>query len=138
MKQYFTLEEANRQLSLIEPLLRELQDLQKEINDKHHQLTLAKSALGKIASPESFFAEEAAIEFMLMEANHFMAKVQEHGAEIKNIEHGLIDFYTLVDGEEAYLCWKLGEPEILFWHGLNEGFVGRKPISMLKWDESQS
>ncbi|MDB5085389.1 MAG: hypothetical protein JWN30_2275, partial [Bacilli bacterium] len=44
----------------------------------------------------------------------------------------LIDFYTMVDGKEAYLCWKLGEPHsIQFWHGLSEGFVGRKPISQL-------
>lgn len=135
MKRYFTLEEANRQLSLIEPLLRELQDLQKEINQRHHQLTLAKAALGKIASPDSFFAEEAEIEFMLLQANQYIDKIHDYGAEIKNIEQGLIDFYTLIDGQEAYLCWKLGEPKILFWHGLHEGFVGRKPVSILEGEE---
>lgn len=136
MKKYFTLDDANRQLPLIDPLLRELRDLQKEINDRHHQLRHAKAALGKIASPDSFFAEEAGLEFMVLQANQLIAKVQDLGAEIKNIEIGLIDFYTLIDGHEAYLCWRLGEPEIQFWHGLNEGFVGRKPVSLLDWEEN--
>ena len=40
----------------------------------------------------------------------------------------LVDFPTLFKGVEVYLCWKLGEPAIDFWHGIDEGFRGRKPI----------
>jgi hypothetical protein len=54
--------------------------------------------------------------------------VQEVGCLIKDLDIGLIDFPTIFKGEEVYLCWKLGEPEITFWHGIEEGFRGRKTI----------
>jgi len=54
--------------------------------------------------------------------------VQELGCVVKDLDIGLIDFPTLFRGEEVYLCWKLGEPVIAFWHGVDEGFRGRKAI----------
>jgi hypothetical protein len=55
-------------------------------------------------------------------------QVQEFGCVIKDLDMGLIDFPTLLRGVEVYLCWKLGEPKIAFWHGVEEGFRGRKAI----------
>ncbi|GAX89921.1 DUF2203 domain-containing protein [Effusibacillus lacus] len=132
MKRYFTVEEANRQLPLIEPLLLNLQNLKQEITRKNQELQTAKSLFVGLAAPDAFFAEEAGIEFLVMHANSLIAKVQEYGAEIKNVDLGLIDFYTIMDGQEACLCWKLGEPhKIQYWHGLHEGFLGRKPITRM-------
>jgi hypothetical protein len=55
-------------------------------------------------------------------------EVQETGCVIKDLDIGLVDFPTLFRGVEVYLCWKLGEPAIEFWHGVEEGFRGRKSI----------
>ncbi len=55
-------------------------------------------------------------------------KVQESGCLVKDLDTGLVDFPTLFNGVEVYLCWKLGESGIHFWHGVEEGFRGRKPI----------
>jgi len=55
-------------------------------------------------------------------------QVQELGCVIKDLDIGLVDFPTLFRGTEVYLCWKLGEPDIAFWHGVDEGFRGRKAI----------
>lgn len=55
-------------------------------------------------------------------------KIQEFGCLVKDLDIGLIDFPTIFQGQEVYLCWKLGEPGIRFWHGVSEGFRGRKPI----------
>jgi hypothetical protein len=55
-------------------------------------------------------------------------KIQDYGCVVKDLDIGLIDFPTLFRGEEVYLCWKLGESGIQFWHGVHEGFRGRKPI----------
>jgi len=55
-------------------------------------------------------------------------EVQETGCLIKDLDIGLVDFPTLLRGAEVYLCWKLGEPAIEFWHGVEEGFRGRKAI----------
>ena len=54
--------------------------------------------------------------------------VLETGCLVKDLDIGLVDFPTLFRGEEVYLCWKLGESGIAFWHGVDEGFRGRKPI----------
>ena len=55
-------------------------------------------------------------------------EVQEVGCVIKDLDIGLIDFPTTYRGTEVYLCWKLGESGIEYWHGVDEGFRGRKPI----------
>jgi hypothetical protein len=55
-------------------------------------------------------------------------EVQQYGCVIKDLDIGLVDFPTLFRGREVYLCWKLGEAAIAFWHGVDEGFAGRKEI----------
>jgi len=57
-----------------------------------------------------------------------LENIQESGCLVKDLEKGLIDFPTLFHGEEVYLCWKLDEPAIAFWHAVHEGFAGRKAI----------
>ena len=57
-----------------------------------------------------------------------LQQVQEIGCIVKDLDIGLIDFPTTFRGIEVYLCWKLGEPAIEFWHGVDEGFRGRKTI----------
>jgi len=55
-------------------------------------------------------------------------QVQELGCVVKDLDMGLVDFPTLFHGVEVCLCWKLGETRIEYWHGMEEGFRGRKPI----------
>lgn len=55
-------------------------------------------------------------------------RIQETGCVIKDLDIGLVDFPTLYRDEEVYLCWKMDEPGIRFWHGVEEGFAGRKAI----------
>jgi hypothetical protein len=55
-------------------------------------------------------------------------RVNALGCLVKDVELGLVDFYAMVDGEPAFLCWQYGERAISHWHGLDEGFPGRKPI----------
>ena len=64
-------------------------------------------------------------------------QVQELGCVIKDLDIGLIDFPTLFRGVEVYLCWKLGESGIEFWHSVDEGFSGRKPIDQDFLDHHQ-
>ena len=53
---------------------------------------------------------------------------QALGVLVKDLDRGLVDFPALRDGEEVLLCWQVGEGEIAYWHGLEEGFAGRKPL----------
>jgi hypothetical protein len=55
-------------------------------------------------------------------------QIQELGAIVKDLEEGLVDFPWLRDGEEVLLCWRVGEEEVGFWHPVDEGFSGRRPL----------
>jgi hypothetical protein len=55
-------------------------------------------------------------------------RIEEMGVLIKDLDVGLVDFPTLFRGEEVYLCWRMDEADIDHWHGVNEGFAGRRPI----------
>jgi hypothetical protein len=57
-----------------------------------------------------------------------LEEFEELGCVVKDLDIGLVDFPTLFHGAEVYLCWRLGEPRIEFWHSVEEGFGGRKPI----------
>jgi len=78
-------------------------------------------------------AEATIVEDALQEAQlhlvRLVEEIQTHGCIVKDVDLGLLDFPSLRDGEIINLCWKLGEPEIAFWHALDEGFVARKPIA---------
>jgi hypothetical protein len=54
--------------------------------------------------------------------------IHGRGAIVKDVDEGLVDFPALRQGEEILLCWRLGEDEIAYWHGLEEGFAGRKQL----------
>ena len=57
-----------------------------------------------------------------------MERINNWGVQVKDLDTGLIDFPTLYKGREVLLCWKLGEERIAYWHGVEEGFRGRKAI----------
>ena len=57
-----------------------------------------------------------------------MEAIHALGCELKHVDQGLIDFPALREGREVYLCWRLGEPTIGWWHDLDTGFAGRQPL----------
>jgi hypothetical protein len=59
-----------------------------------------------------------------------VARIHDEGALVKDLDEGLVDFPAQREGEEVLLCWRLGEDEIRFWHGLEEGFSGRRPLPL--------
>jgi hypothetical protein len=56
--------------------------------------------------------------------------IQRLGAEVKDLDAGLVDFPARRGEEDVLLCWRLGEPEVAFWHGLEDGFAGRRPLPL--------
>ena len=57
----------------------------------------------------------------------------EIGVIVKDVENGLIDFYSFYEGREIFLCWRLGEDSIKYWHEADSGYKDRKPISLLRY-----
>lgn len=130
-RKYFTLKEANALLPSIRADLEALQRIKRAL--EHKLLTLQKlKAQGFEHSGHSerdpYFELESQIEFLQLEARMHISSIHRKGAELKDIDIGLVDFPAFVDGREVLLCWRLGEEKIGFYHGREEGFMGRKPI----------
>jgi hypothetical protein len=57
-----------------------------------------------------------------------LEEIQSLGVVVKDLDSGLVDFPSVREGEDVLLCWRLGEDEVAFWHGYDDGFAGRRPI----------
>ena len=124
MPQYFTLEEANEALKVTHPLMNEVQAIRQKILANQPE---AWPAIEKSAGNGG----NRALSDMVQDFERFdmlIHQIQDTGAQIKDINIGLLDFSALKDGREVYLCWQYGEGEIAFWHEVEAGYAGRQPI----------
>jgi hypothetical protein len=132
MPRYFTLDQARRVLPSVADRLRaavaikqELDRAEREAGRITHQISMMG---GMAVNRERVASLRNAREAAARQLRRIIEEIHEEGVQVKDLDLGLIDFPTLYRGEEVLLCWKLGESDIEFWHGLSEGFRGRKPI----------
>jgi hypothetical protein len=128
----FTLAEAQTLLPVLETLLRKAQAagsraaaLEVEMQQLSQRIFLSGGMHVNIAAAARRRAER---ERSLQDAKDSLAEIDAIGVQVKDLEKGLLDFPSIVDGRTVLLCWKLGEKEIAFWHSPEEGFAGRKPL----------
>jgi hypothetical protein len=139
MARRFTHAEAQRLLPEIGRLLRdalgakqEFQEAEKAIQEMSERVMLMGGVMVDRERALTARSRRDAAGAMLKGA---VEAVQDTGCLIKDLDIGLVDFPTLFKGVEVYLCWKLGEPGIAFWHGVDEGFRGRKAIDQEFMDQ---
>jgi len=127
----FTVEEANAAVAELRPVVeRMVEHGQKLAQAQRSQVELVTRIAGNGGDMQPSDLRELA-ETIQNEADAIAACAEEinaAGAQIKSLEEGLLDFPSRRDGELVLLCWKLGEDEIRYWHDLDEGFAGRKPL----------
>ena len=130
MAHYFTREEAEALLPQISVVLLKIQDRRKAMLQSEEELgVLHAQAMGnghhlheRISKLQNDLARHIqALQELINELSNF-------GCELKDPDIGLIDFLSLRDGREIYLCWYLGEERINYWHYLDTGFKGRQPL----------
>lgn len=119
-------------LPLVRAVAKDLSDLSRDVIERRERL--AHLLAGRNKQSTDLYGEELSQieEELEKDGNRLREYVEELkrlGVEPKNGPEGLVDFPTLIDGREAYLCWKLGEPEVLFWHELEAGFAGRQSLT---------
>ena len=125
MVRYFSLDEANACLPRLQELLTELLATRNALLDASPELV---SVLDKAATNGgSQRASEILVDFERIE--RVIKEIRAIGCTLKDLDSGLVDFlHQRSDGTEIYWCWKLGEPQIAYWHALDTGFSGRQPI----------
>lgn len=120
---HFTVDEANAELERLEPMLKTLRDAKSELLDDE-----AREALSD-ASPTNGGGDPGKqVGKAFLEVRRILVELTEMGIVVRDVDRGLIDFPSLIDGDEVYLCWELGEERIEFWHDLESGFSGRQPL----------
>ena len=132
MPRFFNLVEAERLLPEVERLIRSLiaskqeyEETDSQLNRIAQRIALSGGMIPPRDEAELLRRRKDAAARSLKTA---FERVQEIGCQIKDLDTGLVDFPTLYRGREVYLCWRMDEDDIDFWHGTDEGFAGRKLI----------
>jgi hypothetical protein len=130
---HFTAEEANAALAGVRPLVEQLVALRRE-----HVVALAREeelerkvrGNGGGIPPASLAEATAAAAELARELARLVDEIGKCGAQVKDLDSGLVDFPARRRGETVLLCWKLGEEEIRYWHRIEDGFAGRRPLPL--------
>ncbi len=132
MPRHFTLTEAERVLPEVDRALRDalFHKAEYQAADAELKATMQgiRMAGGSRVNPGPILATRARRDASTGALREVFERIEQIGVLVKDLDVGLIDFLTLYQGREVCLCWKLGEECIRFWHGIDEGFAGRKPI----------
>jgi len=123
----FTLEQANKALPLVRRVVGDIVEARERATQLQAEL---EASTGKLHE-----SVQAQLDGTIDRLHVYLDELTEIGCELKDFQIGLVDFIGRHQGREIYLCWKLGEEKIGYFHELNAGFAGRMPVSVLEEGE---
>ena len=127
--QLFTVEQANRTLPLVRKIVEDVVNQHRRWRETILELDLVSQS----ARPEEQIARVEELErdalALSRELDGYQRELQDLGIQLKDPRLGLVDFPSDIGGRTVLLCWRLGEPEVQFWHEANAGYAGRQPLS---------
>ena len=122
-ERHFTREEANALLPQLTAMLGQLREAKNDLTDSE-----AHEALSEAAPSNGGGDEGRQVGVAFLEVRKLLETIEQSGIVLRDIDRGLVDFPAVLDGEEVYLCWELGEDEVGYWHDLEGGYGGREPL----------
>jgi hypothetical protein len=129
---FFTVEEANALVSTLQIEFGRIAQVRSRLGPLIQALGGPDDAVAVLQEdaplPAGLEAQAEELRRLAAEITGAVERVNGLGCLVKDVELGLVDFYALVEGEPAFLCWQFGEPAISHWHPLDEGYAARKPI----------
>ena len=132
-ERYFTPSEANELLAEVRPLAESLVEHRNGMRlaaERRARLTARIAGNGGDLDPQEPGELDEQFERESQAVARAVEGLQRLGLLVKDLDRGLVDFPALRDGEEVLLCWQVGEDEVAYWHGVDEGFAGRKPLPL--------
>jgi len=130
---HFTPEEANAELEQVRPLVEQLVETRAEhaaALERQEGLEQKIRGNGGGIPPAELAQATAEVDGVERRLARLVDEIASHGAQVKDPDSGLIDFPALHRGETVLLCWQLGEDEIAWWHRVDDGFAGRRPLPL--------
>ncbi len=120
-------------LPLVRAIVGDIVQLSRDVTERRERLAFVGT--GRPQRPGDPYYEELAhmeaeLERDTRQLQEYAGELRRLGVEPKSATEGLVDFPAVVDGRRVYLCWKLGEPEVLYWHDLDAGYGGRQPLAV--------
>lgn len=120
---HFSVEEANAALDWVVRRIEEVREARDRLAEPEAHTVLAEAAPANGGGESGRVVGEA-----FRDVRRLLVEVQATGIVLRDLDRGLVDFPAILDGREVYLCWELGEDEVAYWHDLDTGFGGRKPL----------
>ena len=130
---FFTHEEANRTLELLRPQVERLVERRRlflELTAEVETVRVSVATNGGQIDPGRVGELQEAAGVVAAELAALVEQIHQLGVQVKDLDEGLVDFPAIhpESGDTVLLCWRLGEPEVAWWHGPEDGFAGRKPL----------
>lgn len=117
----YSLDEANALLPYLAPTLVELRE-------KFEDAAKIRETVARVAATNGGSHMREDWSKTLARVGELVERLQQWEIELRDVSTGLVDFPAIVRGQRAFLCWRLGEPEVAYWHPLDTGFDGRQPL----------
>jgi hypothetical protein len=127
---YFTLAQANKTLPYVRRVVEDIIAEYQEWKDCIHRYELVAAGVqADHGETEEQVALRLRVDDVARRINRHIEELNAVGCVFKGFDGGLVDFYARLEGRDVFLCWRLGEAEIAYWHDVDAGFSGRQPIT---------
>jgi hypothetical protein len=124
----FTVDEANALLATVQPLVQELLDTISRLRSKSETVIRKEDLDPDAPNLMDRLREDSEIARLIGQVKGLVDEIHSYGCICKGVEQGLIDFPCMLGSEVVFLCWKIGEASVGYWHRVEEGFAGRRPL----------
>ena len=121
MSTVYTIETANSLLPYLAPTLVELRE-------KFEAAERIREAMVRAAAGNGWSERRDEERNTMMRVAELMERIEKWDVILRDVLTGLVDFPAVIHGQEAFLCWRLGEAEVAYWHSPDDGFQGRRPL----------
>jgi hypothetical protein len=128
---FYGIDEANERLAELRPLLEGLRTDRDAVAAEQADLVLFRAGNGSSRHAQELEEREERIRDIVRRMQQAVTRIEEWDVTLRDIDTGLIDFPALVNGRPVWLCWRLGEDDIGWWHELTTGVSGRRPLAEL-------
>ncbi|MBA2569658.1 MAG: DUF2203 domain-containing protein [Chloroflexi bacterium] len=132
MTRYYAIDDANARVREVRPILERLRDDRDAVAGAQQELARFRQSNGSDDHARELADRETVLRDVVRRMQRDVARIDAWGITLRDIPSGLIDFPALANGRPIWLCWRLGEGDIGWWHEVNEGFGGRRQLADLE------